>query len=259
MLVGKSESRTLPAFFTEGVNAPITYFESVNFVSAAQDKRPDALKTVLFNLAMSPKFIPSISLIRNHIKDSGADVVVNFYEILGTIAHGLTGRKVPMVCIGHQFLFLHKDMHVPEFGYEGHIALNLFSRAIATGAEKVLALSFRQMPHDGKIRVVPPLLRPEVLAYRNSPDFKDGDYILGYMLNAGFAEEVNSWHEAHPSVPLRFSGTMLPRPRSRSWMTRSVSIIWMTRSSCARWQVAVHTRLPPVSSPSARQCIWASR
>ena len=49
-----------------------------------------------------------------------------------------------------------------------------------------------------------PLLRPEVLAYRNSPDFKDGDYILGYMLNAGFAEEVNSWHEAHPSVPLRF-------------------------------------------------------
>ena len=61
MLVGKSESRTLPAFFTEGVNAPITYFESVNFVSAAQDKRPDALKTVLFNLAMSPKFIPSIS------------------------------------------------------------------------------------------------------------------------------------------------------------------------------------------------------
>ena len=26
MLVGKSESRTLPAFFTEGVNAPITYF-----------------------------------------------------------------------------------------------------------------------------------------------------------------------------------------------------------------------------------------
>ena len=204
MLVGKSESRTLPAFFTEGVNAPITYFESVNFVSAAQDKRPDALKTVLFNLAMSPKFIPSISLIRNRIKDSGADVVVNFYEILGTIAHGLTGRKVPMVCIGHQFLFLHKDMHIPEFGYEGHIALNLFSRAIATGAEKVLALSFRQMPHDGKIRVVPPLLRPEVLAYRNSPDFKDGDYILGYMLNAGFAEEVNSWHKAHPSVPLRF-------------------------------------------------------
>ena len=33
---------------------------------------------------------------------------------------------------------------------------------------------------------------------------QEGDYILGYMLNAGFSEEVKSWHEAHPEVPLRF-------------------------------------------------------
>ena len=60
------------------------------------------------------------------------------------------------------------------------------------------------MPDDGKIKVVPPLLRPEVLSYRQSPEFRDGDYILGYMLNAGFAEEVKSWHAKNPSVPLRF-------------------------------------------------------
>lgn len=204
MLVGKSESRILPAFFTQGVDAPITYFESVNFVSAARDKRPDALKSVLFNIAISPKFIPSISLIRTHIKESGADVIVNFYELLGTVAYKLTDEKIPMVCVGHQFLFLHKDMHIPEFGYEGHLGLNLFSRAIANGASKLLALSFRPMPDDGRIKVVPPLLRPEVLAYRESPEFRDGGYILGYMLNAGFAEEVNAWHREHPDVSLRF-------------------------------------------------------
>ena len=204
MLVGRSETRTLPAFFTAGVNAPVTYFESINFVSASKDKRPDALKSVLFNIAISPKFIPSISLIRTRIKESGADIVVNFYELLGTIAYGLTLKKIPMVCIGHQFLFLHEDMRMPEFGYEGHLALNLFSRAIAAGASKLLALSFRPMPDDGRLVVVPPLLRPEVLAYRDSPEFRDGDYILGYMLNAGFAEEVRTWHSAHPSVPLHF-------------------------------------------------------
>ncbi len=204
MLVGRSETRTLPSFFTAGVNAPVTYFESINFVSASKDKRPDALKSVLFNIAISPKFIPSISLIRTRIKESGADVVVNFYELLGTIAYGLTLKKIPMVCIGHQFLFLHEDMRMPEFGYEGHLALNLFSRAIAAGASKLLALSFRPMPDDGRLVVVPPLLRPEVLAYRDSPEFRDGDYILGYMLNAGFAEEVRTWHSAHPSVPLHF-------------------------------------------------------
>lgn len=204
MLVGKSETRTLPSFFIKGVIAPVTYFESINFVAASQDKRPDALKSVLFNVAMSTKFIPSISLIRTKIKDSGADIVVNFYELLGTIAYGLTLKKIPMVCIGHQFLFLHEDMRMPEFGYEGHLALNLFSRAIATGASKLLALSFRPMPDYGKIVVVPPLLRPEVLAYHGSPQVCDNGYILGYMLNAGFAEEVDAWHADNPSVPLHF-------------------------------------------------------
>ena len=132
--------------------------------------------------------------------------MVNFYELLGTIGYELSGKSVPMVCIAHQFLFLHDDMHIPEFGYEGHIALNLFSRAIAGSATKLLALSFRPMPDDPshKIKVVPPLLRPEVLSIRDTSDFRKGDYILGYMLNAGFAEEVTAWHEAHPEVPLHF-------------------------------------------------------
>lgn len=78
------------------------------------------------------------------------------------------------------------------------------------------------MPDDGRIKVVPPLLRPEVLAYRESPEFRDGGYILGYMLNAGFAEEVNAWHREHPDVSLRFSGTMPMRLLSRLWMILSV-------------------------------------
>lgn len=207
MLVGKSESRTVPAFFTNGVKAPVAYFETMNFVTASSDKRPDALKTILFNVAFSPKLVPSISMIKNEIRSYSPDVIVNFYELLGTVAHDLRARDIPMICIGHQFLFLHEDFSVPEYaGFEGHIALNLFSKAISNGAAKILALSFRPMPDDPKrkIKVVPPLLRPEVLAYRQSPEFRDGDYILGYMLNAGFAEEVMDWHNAHPDIPLHF-------------------------------------------------------
>ena len=206
MLVGKSPARTLPAFFTGGVRAPLAYFESVNFVAASSDKRPDALKTLLYNVAMSPKLIPSISLIRNEIKESRPDVIVNFYELLGTIVHDFSYSEIPMICIGHQFLFLHDDFHFPLVGYEKHVGLNLFSRAIANGAVKLLALSFRPMPdeEEHRIKVVPPLLRPEVLAYRQSPEFRQGDYILGYILNAGFAEEVKEWHASHPDIPLHF-------------------------------------------------------
>ena len=47
---------------------------------------------------------------------------------------------------------------------------------------------------------MPPLLREEILMVEP----KDGDYILGYIVNAGFAEEVMSWHLAHPEVKLHF-------------------------------------------------------
>lgn len=85
---------------------------------------------------------------------------------------------------------------------------------VAWGAAKVLALSFRPMRDDPKrkIKVVPPLLRPEVLSLRRAdgtddPAVRDGGYIHGYMLNAGFSQDVLEWHSAHPDVPLRFSGT----------------------------------------------------
>ena len=82
---------------------------------------------------------------------------------------------------------------------------------VAWGAAKVLALSFRPMRDDPKrkIKVVPPLLRPEVLSLRRAdgtddPAVRDGGYIHGYMLNAGFSQDVLEWHSAHPDVPLRF-------------------------------------------------------
>lgn len=210
MLVGRSPARRLPSFFTEGVKAPVHSFESVNFVPSSKDKRPDAFRTFVYNVSISFKFNKSIRLIIKTIRNSGADVIVNFYESLGSLAYTRGRFRIPMVCIAHQFLLLHKDFHIKGLGYEGHLGLNLFSRAVAVSATKVLALSFRDMPADPKLKmkVVPPLLRPQIVSLRgkdsDSPLVRDGGYVLGYMLNAGFAEEVQEWHKLHPDVPLRF-------------------------------------------------------
>jgi uncharacterized protein (TIGR00661 family) len=51
-----------------------------------------------------------------------------------------------------------------------------------------------------KLKIVPPLLRREVLNLHPS----EGDYLLGYMLNQGYFGEVQKWHEAHPEVKLHF-------------------------------------------------------
>jgi uncharacterized protein (TIGR00661 family) len=81
-------------------------------------------------------------------------------------------------------------------------SLNFFTRLTALGSSQKLALSFRSMPEDNHqhISVVPPLLRQDVLLQESKP----GDYIHGYMLNAGFSENILNWHKKHPDTPLRF-------------------------------------------------------
>jgi len=201
MLVGRSPSRKLPSFFTEGIDSPMEQFESVNFVPSSDNRKPDYAKTGLYNLMNLTAYFPSIQLIMKRIKEVKPDVVVNFYDILGTHAYHLSRTKAPLVCLGHQFLFKHSQFKFPSFGYEGHLALNMFSDMISLKAAKVLALSFREMPSEGRLRVVPPLLRMDTL--KSIPVSDDGA-IHGYLLNAGFSEDVIKWHKSHPETPARF-------------------------------------------------------
>ena len=208
MLVGKSPSRELPAFFLDGVSAPVERFESVNFVPSGDNRKPDIAKTGLYNFLNLSAYLPSIRFIMKRLKALRPDVVVNFYDILGANAYHLSRLDAPLVCIGHQFLFTHSSFEFPTFGYEGHLALNMFSDMISLRSAKVLALSFRNMPSSGRLHVVPPLLRPSVLALSPAPspatEPVEGPYIHGYLLNAGFASDIRHWHSVHPKVPLHF-------------------------------------------------------
>ncbi len=200
VLVGKSPSRQLPPFFTEGIGAPVLQFESMNFMPSADNRRPSMVSTVLFNSFNMHRYYPSMKLLKDEITDSGADVVVNFYELLAGMTYFFHELHVPMVSIGHQYLFLHKDFGLPLHKYPGAKALEFFTKLTSVGSVKHLALSFSPMSNDDNIIVVPPLLRSEVLSLKPTK----GDYIHGYMLNSGFAGEVESWHREHPEIPLRF-------------------------------------------------------
>lgn len=202
ILVGKSPQRKIPDFFTASVKAPVDYFESMNFVPAVDNRKPSMVKTVLYNTFSLHKYFPSIHHLNERIKASGADVVVNFYELMAGLTYMFYDMDVPMVCIGHQYLFLHKDFNLPRERYPDSFALDFYTKMTAMKAVKHLALSFRPMARDKRhcIVAVPPLLRNEVLSAETS----NGDYLLGYMLNDGFAKDVESWHKEHPDVELRF-------------------------------------------------------
>lgn len=202
IMVGISPSRKVPDFFLKGVKAPISYFEGINFTPSADNRKPSMLKSVLMNTFNFHKYMPSIHHVCDKIRSSGADCVVNFYDLIGGLAYFFHEIEVPMVCIGHQYLFLHKDFGLPRDQYPDSIALDFYTHMTSIKAVKHLALSFRPMPDDPKRKIVtvPPLLRPEVLQIEPTK----GDYIHGYMLNSGFAEDVMKWHKEHPEVELRF-------------------------------------------------------
>ena len=202
VLVGKSPARRLPAFFLDKIGVPVYPFESPNFLPTAKNKQVNLAVSIVYNLARLPKYLLSVRFINRMIRETEADVVVNFYELLTGFTYFLFRPKALMICIAHQYLFLHPDFKFPDENRLELAMLRFFTRLTAIGAAKKLALSFRKMREYGPegLIVVPPLLRHEVLDIKP----KQGDYLFGYLLNSGFSEEIIDWHRAHPEQELHF-------------------------------------------------------
>lgn len=202
VLVGKSRNRELPTFFRQKLRAPLSRFESPNFLPTPANRKNNLTGSILYNIVRLPAFSRSILFIRRRIKASGADIVVNFYELLTGLTYLFCRPETRQICIGHQYLFLHKDFRFPRVNRTQLGLLKMFTRLTAIGSDRMLALSFSRMADDKKQRiyVVPPLLRKEVLQQTVS----EGHYIHGYMVNSGFSSQVMAWHKAYPHIPLRF-------------------------------------------------------
>lgn len=202
VLVGKSNSRRLPGFFNRSIQAPVKRFFSPNFAPTPANKRANIARSVAYNLWRLPVYLKSMNYIYHRIRETEADLVINFYELLTGLTYLFYRPGVPQISIGHQYLFLHPDFRFPQGNKVEQALLRFFTRLTCIGARQKLALSFRQMADDAKnrIRVVPPLLRREVLTCEAT----EGDYIHGYMVNAGFAESVLQWHAKHPATTLHF-------------------------------------------------------
>lgn len=202
VLVGKSNFRHLPGFFNRSIHAPVKRFLSPNFLPTPANKRVSLSRSVAYNFIKAPSYLRSIHYIHQRIQETGAELVINFYELLTGLTYLLYRPSVPQISIGHQYLFLHRDFEFPDKGRGSLWLLRFFTRLTCIGASQKLALSFRDMEDDehARIRVVPPLLRREVL----SCEGMEGDYLHGYMVNSGFGENIKAWHGEHPQVPLHF-------------------------------------------------------
>lgn len=202
VLVGKSYRREVPEFFFQKIKSEFTLFESPNFVVDSKNKKIKIFPTLVINSLLLVNFFKSLRLINRIVKETKPDVIINFYELLGGLYSLIYRPKIKFYCIGHQFLLLHPLFRFPKGFKIDHWLMNINTRMVSFRAKKLLALSFRPMPDvpNKKLFVVPPLLRLEVT--RLIPE--KNDYILGYLLNAGYKEDIEAWHKANPDTELHF-------------------------------------------------------
>jgi uncharacterized protein (TIGR00661 family) len=199
-LVGTSPRRVIPPFFIDRIGVDVVQFESPNFVADAQNRGILIGKTILQSIKGVPKYIKSFGVFRDMIRAHRPDLVVNFYEPLFGLYELSTRRACPSVCIAHQCLSLHPDFPFPTGHRVDKFLLKSLTRISTARSSAILGLSFTPLltMELGRLRVVPPLLRPDVF----DQEIASGDYLLVYLMSQGYAADVTAWHERRPDVSL---------------------------------------------------------
>lgn len=200
-IVGQSPRRAVPSFFEEAFQAPVRYVDSPSFVADGEDRAVRLWKTLLHELGRSPAFVESLSTIDAAVERHDPDVIVNFFEPLGG-GYAVRHRpSIPIVAVGHQYMFHHSSYQFPPGRWMERWAAQAFARITAWGASRRLALSLYPAPNcpGDDLAVFPPLLRPSLFDH---PLGREEPFFLVYLLNSGYAREIIEWHERNPSVQL---------------------------------------------------------
>ena len=199
--IGKSNRRTIPNYFFEQIHSEVSQIESPNFILDKENKSLKLAKSITYNARFLRKYKMSLDQIHKKVKETKADVLINFYDFLGGFYFKLFNpSNTKHVCIGRQFLTFHPNY---PFVADREVEKRFFminNKITSQKCDKYLALSFR--PYSPglhkKVVVAPPLLKEE---FRITNPRKE-DFILGYLVNDGYAEEIITWHKEHKNVEL---------------------------------------------------------
>ena len=199
--IGQSDRRVIPDYFFEQIESTAESINSPNFILDKENKSLNLARSITFNSRFLRKYKKSLEQINQKVKETKPNAIINFYDFLGGFYFRFYNpQHVKHICIGRQFLTNHPDFpFAPGRNVEKKLYL-LNNKITSQNCDKYLALSFR--PYD-PIRmdntvVVPPLLKEEIVSSHKASE----DFILGYMVNDGYAEDIISWHENNKAIEI---------------------------------------------------------
>jgi len=201
IFIGKSDRRHIPEYFFKSFDVPVELLDSPNFVSDPENKSIRLIPSILYNSKFLSRYKRSLTKIDQIIKNTNVDGIINFYDFLGGFYNFFYKSKIKFFAIGHQFLTDHPSFPFAQ-GKPLDKKLFLINNYLnSINAYKKIALSFTKYEpdHIGRTIIVPPILRKEISALQTFNE----NFILGYMVNDGYSQEIIRWHKQNPDIPLQ--------------------------------------------------------
>jgi len=156
--------------------------------------------TLLGALGNLPKYFRILRQLDDIVRETQPDVIINFFEPMAAF-YAITRRhRPPVVAIGHQFMFQHPGyVRAPQL-WKQLLSMKIYTRLLGARATK-LALSLYAAPDLPEKRIVvgPPILRKQLFQLESRPD---GDFVLVYLLNHGYADQIIAWSKKNPQTKL---------------------------------------------------------
>jgi uncharacterized protein (TIGR00661 family) len=199
VILGSGGTRDVPSFFFEKIKSPIYQLKSPNFIADTKNKQINLTQTIFQNFRRMGTYRKSLKAIDRLVKEHQPDVIINLFDILLGMYFRFYKPNVKMVCIAHQYIYLHPEFEFPQGRWLDRFAIKFFTRLTAYGSSKNLGLSFYKIyTHGEDVVVVPPLLRKEIFELETSAQ----EFYLVYLVNRGYFEEVLEWHLKNPSTEI---------------------------------------------------------
>lgn len=194
-LVGNAAGSDVPDFFRQRMRTPMVMYASPVIRLNREARELDIGKTVMTGLTHLGDYAAGLRRISDAVAEYRPDLVVNFYEPLLGLVKSRSKSFPPVVCIAHQFMFFHERYPFNVGSRLQRRGMLAFTNVAAAGAERLLALSLypaRDLP-ERRIRVAPPLLRPEL--FEKTPVTPEHPRLLVYLWRPQLYPEILAWSE----------------------------------------------------------------
>lgn len=195
VLIGISPFRCVPDYVRQAFPCELITYAGPNFLPSPTRTR--VWKSVAYNMAVCGRYFKAIHNISRLLQQSQADKVINFYEPLIGLVYRYHRIPIPLVCIAHQYMFLHPSYTFPRhFAIRGQL-LKMLTRISCHGADMKIGLSLSMLPDcpQKNIYTAPPFMNT---AISHTPAPATEDHILCYMLNAGYLRQMEKQHLTMP-------------------------------------------------------------